>query len=99
MSTCSGGRRSRPKIDSIHSTSSTVCYNPRPYGVTPDKIRNFGIIAHIDAGKTTTTERVLFYTRRIHKVGNVDEGTTTTDWYIVEQQRGISIFSAAVTCE
>jgi len=67
--------------------------------VTPDKIRNFGIIAHIDAGKTTTTERVLFYTRRIHKVGNVDEGTTTTDWYIVEQQRGISIFSAAVTCE
>jgi elongation factor G len=67
--------------------------------VTADKIRNFGIIAHIDAGKTTTTERVLFYTRRIHKVGNVDEGTTTTDWYIVEQQRGISIFSAAVTCE
>jgi elongation factor G len=67
--------------------------------VTLDKIRNFGIIAHIDAGKTTTTERVLFYTRRIHKVGNVDEGTTTTDWYIVEQQRGISIFSAAVTCE
>ena len=67
--------------------------------MTLDKIRNFGIIAHIDAGKTTTTERVLYYTRRIHKVGNVDEGTTTTDWYIVEQQRGISIFSAAVTCE
>jgi elongation factor G len=67
--------------------------------VTLDKLRNFGIIAHIDAGKTTTTERVLFYTRRIHKVGNVDEGTTTTDWYILEQQRGISIFSAAVTCE
>src|SRR5262245_57153033 len=76
-----------------------LLYNPPPNGVTLDRIRNFGIIAHIDAGKTTTTERVLYYTRRIHKVGNVDEGTTTTDWYIVEQQRGISIFSAAVTCE
>lgn len=64
-----------------------------------ERIRNFGIIAHIDAGKTTTTERILFHTRRIHKIGNVDEGTTTTDWYVLEQQRGISIFSAAVTCE
>ena len=64
-----------------------------------DKIRNFGIIAHIDAGKTTTTERVLFYTRRIHKIGNVDEGSTTTDFYPEEARRGISIFSAAVTCE
>ncbi len=64
-----------------------------------DKIRNFGIIAHIDAGKTTTTERVLFYTRKIHKVGNVDEGTTETDWHPEERRRGISIFAAAVTCE
>ena len=64
-----------------------------------DKIRNFGIIAHIDAGKTTTTERVLYYTRKIHKVGNVDEGTTETDWHPEERRRGISIFSAAVTCE
>jgi elongation factor G len=67
--------------------------------VSLDKIRNFGIIAHIDAGKTTTTERVLFYTRRIHKIGNVDEGSTTTDFYPEEARRGISIFSAAVTCE
>jgi elongation factor G len=67
--------------------------------VSLDRIRNFGIIAHIDAGKTTTTERVLYYTRRIHNVGNVDEGTTTTDFYILEQQKGITIFSAAVTCE
>ncbi|MBI2932822.1 MAG: elongation factor G [Planctomycetes bacterium] len=67
--------------------------------MTLDRIRNFGIIAHIDAGKTTTTERVLFYTRRIHRVGNVDEGTTTTDWYPEEVRRGITIFSAAVTCE
>jgi elongation factor G len=67
--------------------------------VSLDKIRNFGIIAHIDAGKTTTTERVLFHTRRIHKIGNVDEGSTTTDFYPEEARRGISIFSAAVTCE
>ncbi len=67
--------------------------------MTLERIRNFGIIAHIDAGKTTTTERMLFYARRIHKVGTVDEGTTTTDWYVLEQRRGISIFSAAVTCE
>jgi elongation factor G len=66
--------------------------------VSLERIRNFGIIAHIDAGKTTTTERVLFYTRRIHKIGNVDEGTTTTDFYPEEARRGISIFSAAVTC-
>ncbi|HLY08022.1 MAG TPA: elongation factor G [Planctomycetota bacterium] len=64
-----------------------------------DKIRNFGIIAHIDAGKTTTSERVLYYTLAIHRVGNVDEGTTTTDWYILEKQKGITIFSAAVTCD
>jgi elongation factor G len=63
------------------------------------RIRNLGVIAHIDAGKTTTTERILYYARRIHQVGNVDEGTTTTDWYILEQKRGISIFSAAVTCD
>ena len=67
--------------------------------MTLDKIRNFGIIAHIDAGKTTTSERVLYYTLSIHRVGNVDEGTTTTDWYILEKQKGITIFSAAVTCE
>ncbi|MHC4607425.1 MAG: elongation factor G, partial [Planctomycetota bacterium] len=67
--------------------------------MTLETIRNFGIIAHIDAGKTTTTERMLYYARRIHRVGNVDEGTTTTDWYELEKRRGITIFSAAVTCE
>ncbi|SVD92802.1 uncharacterized protein METZ01_LOCUS445656, partial [marine metagenome] len=67
--------------------------------VTLEKIRNFGIIAHIDAGKTTTTERVLYFTRRIHRIGNVDEGTTTTDWYEEEVRRGITVFSAAVTAE
>jgi elongation factor G len=62
------------------------------------RIRNLGVIAHIDAGKTTTTERILYYSRRIHKIGNVDDGNTTTDWYALEQKRGISIFSAAISC-
>lgn len=61
-------------------------------------IRNIGIIAHIDAGKTTTTERILYYTGRTHRMGNVDEGTTVTDWMTQERERGITITSAAVTC-
>jgi len=61
-------------------------------------IRNIGIIAHIDAGKTTTTERVLFQTGRTHRFGNVDDGTTVTDWMEQERERGITITSAAVTC-
>ncbi len=63
-----------------------------------ENIRNIGIIAHIDAGKTTTTERILFYTGRTHRLGNVDEGTTITDWMAQERERGITISSAAVTC-
>src|SRR4030065_1717835 len=62
-----------------------------------EKIRNIGIIAHIDAGKTTTTERILFYTGRTYKIGNIDEGTTVTDWMEQERERGITIVSAAVT--
>jgi elongation factor G len=62
-----------------------------------DRIRNIGIIAHIDAGKTTTTERILFYTGRTHKIGDIDEGTTTTDWMEQEKERGITIVSAAIT--
>ena len=61
-------------------------------------IRNIGIIAHIDAGKTTTTERILFYTGAIHKMGNIDDGNTTMDWMEQEQERGITITSAATTC-
>jgi len=64
-----------------------------------DRYRNIGIIAHIDAGKTTTTERVLFYTGRTHRLGSVDEGTTVTDWMEQERERGITIVSAAVTAQ
>ncbi len=63
-----------------------------------EKTRNIGIIAHIDAGKTTTTERILFYTGKTHKIGNVDEGNTQMDWMVQEQERGITITSAATTC-
>ncbi len=64
-----------------------------------EKCRNIGIIAHIDAGKTTTTERILFYTGRTYRIGSVDEGTTVTDWMAQERERGITIVSAAVTAE
>lgn len=63
-----------------------------------DKIRNIGIIAHIDAGKTTTTERMLYYTGKTYKIGEVDEGTATMDWMIQEQERGITITAACTTC-
>jgi len=63
-----------------------------------DKIRNIGIIAHIDAGKTTTTERILYYTGKIYKMGEVHEGTTVMDWMEQERERGITITFAATTC-
>ncbi len=66
---------------------------------TLDRIRNIGIVAHIDAGKTTTTERILYYTGRSHRIGEVHEGATVTDYMDQERERGITITSAAVTCE
>ncbi|MGN0852834.1 MAG: elongation factor G [Kiritimatiellia bacterium] len=62
-------------------------------------LRNIGIVAHIDAGKTTTTERILYYTGKIHAIGEVHEGDTTTDWMVQERERGITITSAAISCE
>jgi elongation factor G len=70
-----------------------------PRTVPIEKMRNIGIMAHIDAGKTTTTERILYYTGRTHKIGEVHEGTATMDWMAQEQERGITITSAATTCE
>ncbi len=63
-----------------------------------EKYRNIGIMAHIDAGKTTTTERVLYYTGKSHKIGEVHDGAATMDWMEHEQERGITITSAATTC-
>ncbi len=63
-----------------------------------ERVRNIGIMAHIDAGKTTTTERILYYTGTTHKIGEVDEGTAVMDWMVQEQERGITITSAATTC-
>ncbi len=70
---------------------------PRNYPL--ESYRNIGIIAHIDAGKTTTTERILFYTGKTHRIGSVDDGTTVTDWMDQERERGITIVSAAVSAE
>ena len=68
---------------------------PREYSL--ENTRNIGIMAHIDAGKTTTSERILFYTGKTHKIGETHEGAATMDWMVQEQERGITITSAATT--
>ena len=67
-----------------------------PRTVSLDRVRNIGIAAHIDAGKTTTTERILFYSGVVHKIGEVHEGTAVTDWMEQERERGITITEAAI---
>jgi elongation factor G len=79
-------------------TDNTKSPNSPKREYTLERTRNIGIAAHIDAGKTTTTERILFYTGLIHKIGDVDDGNTVTDWMEQERERGITITSAAVTC-
>ena len=77
--------------------STSPNHPDRPYPL--DRTRNIGIAAHIDAGKTTLTERILFYTGMIHRIGEVHDGAATTDHMEQERERGITITSAAVTCE
>src|SRR4030095_12788549 len=85
----------------IHMNANKTTMSRRP-SVNNDlrlkQIRNLGVAAHIDAGKTTLTERMLLYTGAIHRAGNVDDGTTTTDFNPIEQRKGITIFAAAVSC-
>jgi len=80
----------------VSENKKAVSSPQRPYAM--ERTRNIGIAAHIDAGKTTTTERILFYTGLIHKMGDVDDGNTVTDWMEQERERGITITSAATTC-
>src|SRR5215468_10035703 len=79
-------------------TAATASPNSPKREYAMERTRNIGIAAHIDAGKTTTTERILFYTGLIHKMGDVDDGNTVTDWMEQERERGITITSAATTC-
>ena len=72
--------------------------NSKDRGTPLEYTRNIGIAAHIDAGKTTTTERMLYYTGVVHKIGEVHDGNATTDWMEQERERGITITSAAITC-
>ncbi|MBQ7159576.1 MAG: hypothetical protein IJS09_09185, partial [Treponema sp.] len=67
--------------------------------ISLEKMRNIGIMAHIDAGKTTTTERILYYTGKIHRIGEIDDGQATMDFMKQEQERGITIASAAITTD
>lgn len=84
-------------MSTVSATLSPVNNKNRPYPL--EYTRNFGIAAHIDAGKTTTTERILFYAGAIHKMGEVHDGTTTTDWMEQERERGITITAAAISCD
>src|SRR5438046_2241772 len=96
--TCIGWRRrTRPSRTTAGREGDGSDLATTEQRVALDRVRNIGIMAHIDAGKTTTTERILYYTGRTHKMGEVHEGAATMDWMAQEQERGITITSAATT--
>src|SRR3979409_1212398 len=99
--TCTGWRKPHAHSRTIAGNGETTDFKeyPMPRIHAIEDYRNFGIMAHIDAGKTTTTERVLYYSGKSHKMGEVHEGAATMDWMEQEQERGITITSAATTCE
>src|ERR1700716_2905913 len=90
--------REERKPTAVQTTNGSIGSSGSNRQVELKNIRNMGIAAHIDAGKTTTTERILFYSGLIHRVGDVDDGNTVTDWMEQERERGITITSAATTC-
>lgn len=91
-------QRSTPMSDAISNQKPAKPVSDPDRDFAIDRTRNIGIAAHIDAGKTTTTERILFYTGLIHRMGDVDDGNTVTDWMEQERERGITITSAAISC-
>src|ERR1700754_2752663 len=97
--TCTGWRKPTAPSRTIAGNGETTDFKeqPMPRVHAIENYRNFGIMAHIDAGKTTTTERILYYTGKSHKIGEVHEGAATMDWMEQEQERGITITSAATT--
>src|ERR1700733_14524458 len=97
--TCTGWRKPTVRSRTIAGNGETTDFKeqPMPRVHAIEDYRNFGIMAHIDAGKTTTTERILYYTGKNHKIGEVHEGAATMDWMEQEQERGITITSAATT--
>src|SRR3981189_1746877 len=99
VKTCTGWRKPTAPSRTIAGDGETTDFKeqPMPRVHAIEDYRNFGIMAHIDAGKTTTTERILYYTGKSHKIGEVHEGAATMDWMEQEQERGITITSAATT--
>src|ERR687892_1089705 len=95
--TTSTGWRRRTRPSRTTAGNNRAAMSTTATRIALDRVRNIGIMAHIDAGKTTTTERILYYTGRTHKMGEVHEGAAIMDWMAQEQERGITITSAATT--
>src|SRR4051794_33362787 len=94
-----GARFLCPLTRHLPLDATPTTFTPMPRKFSLHETRNIGIMAHIDAGKTTTTEHILYYTGRTYKIGEVHEGAAVMDWMEQEQERGITITSAATTCQ